>query len=81
MHIPTGASQTVELLRFEDARHEIFMSTDETLFPYWEKVFAFLERIELLENNLISVSKKINIFLCMYRGAWQATVHRVAKSP
>ncbi len=32
-----------ELLRFEDARHEIFMSTDETLFPYWEKIFAFLE--------------------------------------
>ena len=44
-------------------------------------VIAFLERIELLENNLISVSKKINIFLCMYRGAWQATVHTVAKSP
>jgi lysophospholipase len=30
------------LVRVPEARHEIYMSRDEVLFPYWEQVFAFL---------------------------------------
>ncbi len=31
------------LVRIPEARHEIYMSADAVLFPYWEQIFAFLE--------------------------------------
>lgn len=31
------------LVRVPEARHEIYMSRDEVLFPYWEQIFAFLD--------------------------------------
>ena len=34
--------KSCRLVRVSEARHEIFMSRDEVLFPYWEQIFAFL---------------------------------------
>ena len=35
--------KSCRLVRVPEARHEIYMSRDEVLFPYWEQIFAFLE--------------------------------------
>ena len=34
--------KSCRLVRVPEARHEIYMSRDEVLFPYWERIFAFL---------------------------------------
>ena len=33
-----------EFYRVPGRKHELYMSDDEALFPYWERVFAFLDR-------------------------------------